>query len=603
MIREVPVHTLLDVQYFSDVTGWTSVLANATGVQIQRGGNVNGVKIKTDVGTAVISLFNDQDPLDDADLTTGVPVRVVMRSDGTPMFTGKVLDVVSDAVLDKATGKELTYVTVTAVDAIHPLVNTRVEGTPMFYYEPGSNEAKRVQTLEERLARLATVSPVPIALPQAFEWETVYELPATSTADGWSLITPLPTAVMPNTSWIGRGAPVVNRDRWGNPLASPRSSRALTLNWRATGAVTLEKNVYGIQKTIQVEPGQVYRFGANVKGDYPPEIGTIGDFAVRGILLGVDGVKANTGAFITTNTGSDFPSTVAFKAQGTTATLQIWLSRKTRVDEAFQLLSRLQIFDVRVEKVDTVFPQLLAWSMKDTTLDAHLDLAASSVASYWYTDRTGVVRFAPPSEYLPVTNTFSDQRQPGVLEYTDAKVTQDTRDLVNYLTISNTTFGSSIDSHTIPSVRAALKKSQDVSSTPTSTKDKERWGSEETATYTWVDEVSIEKYGIRATTVETNLQLPDARTLDIYGLDEAVYGSVAYYDLLDKLTGQRQNPRLIVKELRWNVQQNTQKAKSLELGQRIVVQRRGMEQDAIIAGIKHDITPYRWMITLTLARP
>ncbi len=85
-----------------------SVLAEATSVQIRRGGDVDGLKIKTDVGITSIKFFNAHDPMDDAVLTTGVPIRVVMRTDGAPLFTGTVLDVASTYSLDKQTGTEKT---------------------------------------------------------------------------------------------------------------------------------------------------------------------------------------------------------------------------------------------------------------------------------------------------------------------------------------------------------------------------------------------------------------------------------------------------------------------------------------------------------------
>ncbi len=63
--------------------------------------------------------------------------------------------------------------------------------------------------------------------------------------------------------------------------------------------------------------------------------------------------------------------------------------------------------------------------MMDGTLDAHLDLAANSVASHWFADRQNVIRIAPPSEYLPVSHTFADFKATGVLEYIDADPTTD----------------------------------------------------------------------------------------------------------------------------------------------------------------------------------
>ncbi|MDF2562335.1 MAG: hypothetical protein K0R99_3781 [Microbacterium sp.] len=55
--------------------------------------------------------------------------------------------------------------------------------------------------------------------------------------------------------------------------------------------------------------------------------------------------------------------------------------------------------------------------------------------------------------------------------------------------------------------------------------------------------------------------------------------------------------------LTWNTQQDTDAARNFELGPRVPVFARGVDQDAIITGIDHDITPERWNMVLTLARP
>ncbi len=126
--------------------------------------------------------------------------------------------------------------------------------------------------------------------------------------------------------------------------------------------------------------------------------------------------------------------------------------------------------------------------------------------------------------------------------------------MVNSLLIKNNTYGSSVE-FTMKNVREGLKKArgQDASSSNMSSQD---------TNYLWEDHASIASTARRRAEIATNLQLPNADYLKMRDLDPTDLGVVGYRDLIDKLTSQRQNPRLIVRTLRWNVQQNAAKAKS-----------------------------------------
>jgi hypothetical protein len=594
MIFEEPLFPFVNLQYWDSSAGWVTFLPHVTKIAIHRGGDQDGLTIKTDRGTAAITLVNEEDPLEDGILTTGTRIRVVMRSDNTPIFTGSVLDVAASYPMDKATGETKAIVTVFAVDAVYAMTNTRLQGAPFYVKNEAGNPTRVAQTLEERVSRLASKSPVPIALPEVFNWQTVYELPSNNGADGWTLITALPAAVQPSGTNLITKSSVTVPFAYSGADSGPRSAESLALNWRTTGGAILPRHVYGIQKTITVTPGQLYQFEAKLKANN--SLSDWGEDNVRGMVLGIDGVTANTGGLVTKSNGTAFPHAVSVKATTSTITLKVWINEPVKTLVAKNEFSRMNIFDIRVRRVATAYPQLLAWTMMDATLDAHMDLAANSVAAHWYADKAGTVRVAPPSEYLPVSHTFSDVKAAGELNYTDLDATKDYKDLVNSLTIRNQTFGSSGTTE-VKNIREKLKKASDL------TQAAEDTAKQTETAYTWQDTTSITKYGTRATEIQTNLRLPTAESLALTALDTSDFNTVSYYDLLDKLTSQRQNPRLIVHRLTWNAQADIQKAKSFELGQRILVKRGTFTQDAIIAGIQHQITPTRWMVTLTLARP
>lgn len=191
MITETPLLDRLDLQYWNGTT-WVSVIGTCTGVKAVRGGNTDGVGIKTDVGLLTFVFFNDQDPLIGSPLTPGKGMRVWVRptaeeiayqaSDGVPatgfaLFTGFVLDVASSYPLNKATNTERTFVTVTAVDAVSLHTQTKrafVEGRGTTA-PAGSNLIWRPQTTwEERIAKLAPSAQAPVVVPEVRTWRVVY---------------------------------------------------------------------------------------------------------------------------------------------------------------------------------------------------------------------------------------------------------------------------------------------------------------------------------------------------------------------------------------------------------------------------------------------
>ncbi|APF33389.1 hypothetical protein BO218_03555 [Microbacterium paludicola] len=255
------------------------------------------------------------------------------------------------------------------------------------------------------------------------------------------------------------------------------------------------------------------------------------------------------------------------------------------------------MFDVWVDVLETKLPQRFLTTSFSGSLADHLDLAVNSIGAVWYVDRFGVVQFTPPPEMLPVSHTFSDKRSDGVLEYTGIETVWDTQQTVNHLVIRNRSYGSAVKGEELPD---AIRKTVKDGDAPKS--------EEKEAVYEWRDGASIAKYGERAAEVETNVALPDPFTERMrqehpdWGIPVSDW-QAAYDDLVAKLASNRTTPRLLVTSLTWNCQQDTDAARNFELGQRVRVFTRGFEQDAIITGIDHDISPERWNMILTLSRP
>ncbi|WP_036317290.1 hypothetical protein [Microbacterium sp. B24] len=159
--------------------------------------------------------------------------------------------------------------------------------------------------------------------------------------------------------------------------------------------------------------------------------------------------------------------------------------------------------------------------------------------------------------------------------------------ILNKPTIANKVFTPSVPSDLSGSIRKTAKGEGEWS-----------W-SESSTDYEWTNEASIDQCGERPASITTNIAMPFLEGDDWESTDRGK----SYLELIDKLTHNRQTPDLLVTKLVWNAQQDIESARKIELGQRIIVIYRGLENDALIAGIQHEITPSRWMITLTLARP
>lgn len=323
--------------------------------------------------------------------------------------------------------------------------------------------------------------------------------------------------------------------------------QALWLESLSTGSVTLATDTFGIQRVVSgLTVGRAYRFEAYGTRDGAP----LGD-AYRLRVVGRSSAAPVTLGTVRTSLGY-----IEFVANATTATLQILLAESVPVSGAQNSVERAAFTDIKLLELNTDYPQRLRETVLESDLATHFDLACNSVGASWNVGKDGVTRFLLPGTSLPVTAVFSDEVDATAESYIDIAAGHDTRALTNRLVVTN-------------------------------------YGVDETRQNEQNDELvvtsaaSITAYGTRSQTLRTNL-----------------YSEAPYQDALNQrlteILDARDQPALLVSQLRLNAQQDLAMANDLDVGQRILVRFNGTEQDSQIVAITHDIQPTRWLITLDL---
>ena len=154
MIIEGPVLNLLRFDtYDADAEAWVPWAEPLNSLEVERGGKRAGVTTTVEPGLLTATLVNAGDPVSDVRVRPNVPVRVVTpytpvsefntvyegvtvgqfnslwagKTVGQfnaaftplfPVFTGRVLDIITRFQIDKTTGEKTRFVTVTATDAV-----------------------------------------------------------------------------------------------------------------------------------------------------------------------------------------------------------------------------------------------------------------------------------------------------------------------------------------------------------------------------------------------------------------------------------------------------------------------------------------------------
>lgn len=328
------------------------------------------------------------------------------------------------------------------------------------------------------------------------------------------------------------------------------TSSALILETVATGAANVAADVMGIQRVVTgLTVGKAYRFEAS--GQLTAAAPAVTDYRLRVLTESAGGV-------VTLAEASTSLGYIEFVADASSVTLQILAAEALSVPAAADEIERAAFTGVKLLQLLTDYPVRLRETVYESNLANHFDLACNSVGGSWYVGKDGVTRFRLPGAALPVSATFTDRPAPGALHYIDVAAAYDTRGMVNRLDVTNM------------GVDEEREKEQNDDLVVT-------------------DPTSIGKYGVRSARLDTNLW------------------SVAPYDesltnRLQELLAGASEPRLFVSSVRWNAQENLAAANALDVGQRVLVQFNGSEQDSQIVALQHEITPRRWIITAELRR-
>ena len=325
---------------------------------------------------------------------------------------------------------------------------------------------------------------------------------------------------------------------------------ALILETVATAAATITADATGIQRVVTgLIPGRAYRFEA--AGQLTAAAVPVDQYRLRVLSEG-------TGDVVTLGEASTSLGYIEFVADAASVTLQILAAESVQIPAAADVVERAAFTGIKLLQLLTDYPVRLRETVYESNLANHFDLACNSVGASWYVGKDGVTRFRLPGAALPVSATFTDRPAPGALHYIDVAAAYDTRGMVNRLDVTNL----GVDD------------------------DREREQNDDLVV-TAAD--SIAAYGVRSARLETNLW-------DVAPYDESLGAR------LQELLSESAAPRLFVSSVKWNAQEDLAAANALDVGQRVLVQFNGQEQDSQIVALQHDITPRRWIVTATLRR-
>jgi hypothetical protein len=352
-------------------------------------------------------------------------------------------------------------------------------------------------------------------------------------------------------SWTSIGTPPAAVSRYtseGIRRGTIENRQALFTESLATAAATLPANTFGIQHTVTgLSVGKAYRYSASAQ---------LADPSAKAVRYQLRVTAEGSAPAVTITTNSTTLGLFEFVADSTSAILQIMLADAVTTAVAVDVFEAVAFTQISLLELATDYPVRLRSTVYESNLANHFDLACNSVGASWYVAKDGVTQFRLPGSALPVSALFSDEAAPGALHYVDVNASYDTRGMVNRLDVTN--YGVSADGTT------ELNENLIVVAQP-----------------------SIDTYGVRSSRLEVNLW------------------GVAPYDAslsqrMAELLVDAAEPRLFVSSFRWNAQQNPAAANDLEVGQRITVQFKGTAQDSQIVHLQHEITPRRWIITVTV---
>lgn len=393
---------------------------------------------------------------------------------------------------------------------------------------------------EDRIRRLAASSPVPTDLPRGTTSRVVY---TRSGVDGW-------------TALSGSIVPEQFKDSAVDvpPTVWPRRS-ALYVLYRRTAALTAAIGTLGVQRVLRgLTPGATYRVSVNAT------IWENTTAAAPSLRIGVAGVGVGPATALPLTPNGVALVTYQFTATGTTHTVQITNGAAVAF-QPNQFLS-MQIQPVTIVETGRVDPFRLQSTVYEGSLASHFDLACNSTGAYWWVDSHGIAQFRAYSAPDEIVGSWTDNpaelNDPLTFAYTDIDTSFDTKGLVTALTL------------------------QQHGAKP----GDKGWDADDSAT-TFDDATGIDRWGVRGDQLDTTIHTGP-------GFESALA------ERANDVFAERARTARTITGFQWNAQENPGKALALEIYDRVRVKRGKLVVTARIIGLKHTITPTRWIVDVAL---
>ncbi|MGG7466047.1 hypothetical protein [Plantibacter sp. YIM 135347] len=460
----------------------------------------------------------------------------MLPEDPPALFTGTILNLTQNDVLDKATGTTRTFSNISAVDNVAPLANTARYGAVV---EGGA----KFETWAARINRLAASSPVPVRRPPTFLEVLRYWW--TGSVDGWAPLKQLitDTSLVPTNS-------MPPADVW------PRRE-ALALSYRSgSSPISAQPGTLGMERVITgLTPGSSYRITANAAA-WPSSSPV--DMSLR---IGVAGLGVGSATTMPMLPSGTALSAYQFIATGTSHRVQVTNAAPILLPSPGALTWTVQ--EMQVVQTGVAEPYRLQDIVFESDLASHFDLACNSTGARWWVDSKNMVRFLTPDDKSAPIGLWTDNpakvNDPGVFEYVGISTGFDTHGIVNALTLEQ--HGRKLD------------EDGDASADDYST--------------TFVSAPSVDRWGVRGDSLDTSL-----------------YTGQGFEYALDQRSGEvlaeRANVARVITGFRWNAQESPTAALGLEVFKPVRVERGNLPQWSRVVGLKHTITPTRWMVDVDL---
>lgn len=324
-----------------------------------------------------------------------------------------------------------------------------------------------------------------------------------------------------------------------------RTSDGLALEFVASpeGTGYFYADVVG-ERELPLVPGKTYRFELEARVGAPVAHDT--EFIISG--PGVDDFAMLSPEWSRL--------AVTFVADAAEPGVNFWTWAESDEAVAGDWIMNIQLRKIRVIEIREPAPYRLGNTVYEGPLARHFDYACNTVGAAWWVDRTNRVTFREWNDKPGLKAHFTDDPTvPDLLSYVDISASYDTRNTVTALAVQN------------------------------HGRDPET-GDADDALFVGDNTAAISEWGRREATIDMTLA------------DPAVWMPQRIAEILSGTS----TPEQVITRVTWNAQDRPGLASTLDVQDRISVAFQGQTQLSRIVGIRHDITPTRWLMTLELAK-